>query len=77
MQLPELREIIANNLKVLRKRDHLTQQQLAERVGIKQPSIAAIEAGSASPSIETIARIAEVFKLAPDVILRRDVFEAA
>lgn len=77
VELPQIRTIIGKNVKHLRKRDELTQQQLAEKVGIKQPSIAAIEAGDASPSIDTIAKVAEVFQVPPDMILRRDAFEAA
>ncbi len=73
----ELRAIFSHNLRLLRKEKKITQQQLADLVGIKQPSIAALEAGNASPSLETIARIAEVFKIAPDVLLREGVFEPA
>ena len=36
----------------------LTQQQLAERAGLRQPNLARIESGSISPSLSTLGKIA-------------------
>lgn len=50
----------------------LTQAQLAEMVGTRQPSIARLENGSSTPSLSFLTRIAEAlgakieFKLIPD-----------
>lgn len=51
----------------------LTQAQLAEMVGTRQPSIARLENGSSTPSFSFLNRIAEAlnakieFKLIPDI----------
>ncbi len=45
---------------VARKRKGLTQQQLADALGVNRVSIARIEAGTQSPSMTTALRIAEV-----------------
>ena len=37
---------------------NLTQKELAEKTGIRQSNISRIENGSASPTIDTLARIA-------------------
>ena len=37
---------------------HMTQQQLAEKTGIRQSNISRIENGTSSPTVETLARIA-------------------
>ena len=37
---------------------NMTQKELAEKTGIRQPNIGRIENGSASPTIDTLARIA-------------------
>ena len=37
----------------------LTQTQLAERVGTKQPSIARLESGASSPSLSFLEKVAE------------------
>jgi transcriptional regulator with XRE-family HTH domain len=42
-----------------RKRRGLTQQDLAERVGVNRVSIARLEAGTRSPSMSTARRIAD------------------
>lgn len=50
----------------------LTQAQLAEMVGTRQPSIARLENGSSTPSLSFLSKIAEAlgakieFKLIPD-----------
>ena len=53
---------IANQIRRLRF-DHgeMTQAELAERIGMTRQTIAAIEAGKYSPSLEAAFRIAQVF----------------
>jgi DNA-binding XRE family transcriptional regulator len=48
---------IAYQLKELRLQKNITQQQLAEMVGIDKTQISKIEKGSRNLTIETIARI--------------------
>ena len=43
----------------LRIKQGLTQAQLAERVGTKQPSIARLENGEGSPSLSFLQKVAE------------------
>jgi putative transcriptional regulator len=50
---------IANTIRRLRfERDEMTQQDLAERVGVTRQTINAIELGKYSPSLEVAFRIA-------------------
>lgn len=42
-----------------RRKQNLTQQQLAERTGIAQTEISRIESGSRNPSIKVLQRLAE------------------
>jgi putative transcriptional regulator len=53
---------IENQMRRLRF-DHgeMTQAELAERIGMTRQTVAAIEAGKYSPSLEAAFRIAEVF----------------
>jgi len=37
----------------------LTQQELAQRAGLRQPSLARVESGGTLPSIATLAKIAQ------------------
>ncbi len=53
---------ITNSIRRLRfEHDELTQQELAEQIGLTRQTINAIELGKYSPSLEAAFRIAEVF----------------
>jgi putative transcriptional regulator len=53
---------ITNNIRRLRFfANEMTQQQLAEKVGVSRQTIIAIEAGKYSPSLELAFRIADTF----------------
>ncbi len=47
-------------LKIQRKKRGLTQQQLAELVGVDRTLISKIESGAATPSVTTAKKIAAV-----------------
>lgn len=62
---------IQNNIRVLRfQHGEMTQQELAEKVGVTRQTIHAIEAVKYAPSLELAFRIARVFDLNVE-----DVFE--
>ena len=53
---------IANNIRKLRfETGEMTQQQLADEIGMTRQTIVAIEKGKYSPSLEAAFRIARVF----------------
>ena len=53
---------ISNTIRRLRfDHDEMTQQQLAERVGVTRQTVNAIELGKYSPSLEVAFRMAAVF----------------
>ncbi len=53
---------IANHIRRLRfEHGEMTQSELAERIGMTRQTIAAIEAGKYSPSLDAAFRIAQVF----------------
>ena len=55
-------ESISNNIRLLRfMQREMTQAELGEKVGLTRQTIAAIEAGKYSPSLEVAFKIAEVF----------------
>lgn len=54
--------LITNNIRKLRfNHDEMTQQELADKVGVTRQTIIAIEKGQYSPSLELAFRIARVF----------------
>lgn len=50
---------IAFEIRALREKKHLSQRELANRVGTTQPAIARLEAGNVSPSLSTLDKIAD------------------
>ena len=56
--------LINNNIRKLRfMADEMTQQQLAEKVGVTRQTMVAIENGKYSPTLELAFRIAREFNL--------------
>ncbi len=49
---------LARELRALRERKHLTQAQLAKKVGTLQPAIARIESGGMTPSLDVLKKVA-------------------
>lgn len=57
------RTAIRNSIRTLRfHHGEMTQQELAERVGLTRQTIIAIEQGRYSPSLEVAFKIARVFR---------------
>jgi putative transcriptional regulator len=54
---------LRNRLKELRARHDLTQEALANKVGVSRQSIISIEKGRYSPSVVLALRIAEVLQV--------------
>jgi DNA-binding XRE family transcriptional regulator len=59
----------AINVMRIRQARGMSQQQLAERAGLKQPRIAEIERSDANPTLLTISRIAYALGVTPDRLL--------
>jgi len=56
---------LSNRIRVLRfHAGEMTQAELGQRIGVTRQTIAAIEAGKYSPSLEAAFRIAQVFGVA-------------
>jgi|TARA_Y100000588_G_C13384475_1_gene556289 putative transcriptional regulator len=52
---------VKNSLKVERKKKKITQEQLADLVGVSRQSINAIERGKYTPSTALALKISEIF----------------
>ena len=64
---------INNNIRKLRFfHDEMTQQQLAEKVGVTRQTIIAMEQGKYSPSLELAFRIALAFEVPLDEVFSYD-----
>lgn len=61
-----------NNVKELRKKEGLSQAELAEKLSVHQTLISQIERGVVIPSGATLVQLAEFFRVSTDYILGRE-----
>ena len=62
----EVREM---NIKQLREQRGMTQEELANRLGVKYPAVSKWERGMAYPSMNTVIKMADLFQVSMDVVL--------
>ena len=65
-------KIFQVRLKEQRKLYGITQREMAERLGISQPSYIRYEQGTAEPSQENLVKLADMFDVSTDYLLGRD-----
>lgn len=63
---------VPNRLKQIRIKNHLTQRQMAERLGVSKSIINYYETGSRTPSIDILIRISTTFHISTDYLLGLD-----
>jgi predicted transcriptional regulator len=68
----EAKAILGANLAILRHERGLTQKELAEAAGMRQPRIAEIEQAAANPQYETLVRIAAALGVDVAELVRRE-----
>lgn len=64
---------VSENIKYLRKKIGLTQEQFAERIEIKRSLVGAYEEGRADPRIGNLINMAKVFGTSVDILINKDV----
>ena len=64
---------IAENIQALRKKKHLTQEELAEVFGVTSQSISKWELGLSCPDISVLPILANMFDVTVDYLLDVDI----
>jgi len=68
-----MKNILGNNLKYLRKSKGLTQDQLADKIGVNRAMIGSYEEGRATPRLSVIQTLAHYFGSSLDELIGRDI----
>ena len=63
--------VFRTRLVMLRKEHHLTQGQIAEKLGLSRPSYTCYELGNSVPTLYTLCKIADMFEVNMDYLLGR------
>ena len=61
--------VFANILKTLRTDKHLSQQELATRLGISKSAVSMYEQGRREPDFDILNKIADIFQVDADYLL--------
>ncbi len=61
---------IQNDLSSLRAREGITQQELADAVGVTRATVIALEKGNYNPSLELAFRLSGYFRLGVEEIFK-------
>ena len=64
-------KIFCVRLLALRKEYGYTQRQVAQMLGISQPSYIRYENGTAQPSLESLSALADIFDVSADYLIGR------
>jgi transcriptional regulator with XRE-family HTH domain len=65
--------IIGEKIQQLRKSMNLTQEQLAEKLGVSRQAVSKWELGEALPDIENIVLLSKVFQVSTDYLLNAEI----
>lgn len=63
---------LSENLRILRKRNNMTQQQLSDKLGIGRVNYTRYENGAVRPDYETVIILADFYDVTVDDLLRKD-----
>ena len=64
---------LANNLRKIRKENNLSQEQLAEKLGVSRQSVSKWESEQAYPEMEKMIQICDLFDITMDELLNQNV----
>ncbi len=64
---------LSENLKKIRKENNLSQEQLAEKLGVSRQSVSKWESGQAYPEMDKMLQLCEMFNLNMDDLLNQDI----
>ena len=66
---------LSDNLKKIRKDNNLSQEQLAEKLGVSRQSVSKWESGLAYPEMDKVLQICQLFNLNVDELLNQNIKE--
>ena len=70
MNKENLKNTIATNIRMQRAKKNITQEHLADLIELSPTQLSALENGTALPQITTLIKLAEVFEIKVDDLLK-------
>ena len=66
--------IVSENIKNLRLSNNMTQENLAEKLSVTRQTVSCWENGKSEPDIDTLMKIAEIFKTDINILLKSETY---
>lgn len=67
----DLKEVVAANVRRIRHARKLTQEDLADRVGLSPRYIGSVERAVSSPSVTVLGRLASALSVEPSILVTK------
>ena len=67
--------MLGEKIKLYRESKNMTQVEIAESLGVKPATISKYESGALEPNIESLKRLAEIFNVSVDKLIKEDDFD--
>lgn len=67
--MQNIQKVVGSNIRLLRRSKGMTQERLAEIIGVSGSYIGYLERGKRSPSLDLLAKIADAFDVEPVMLL--------
>ena len=61
--------MLSDNIRNFRKKSHMSQDELGEKLGVSRQSISLWETGQTQPTIDNIMALAKIFNISSDMLL--------
>ena len=62
--------IAFNRFKIFRKQNNLTQEDIAEKLGVSRQAVAKWERGETQPDVESCIKLADLYGVSLDMLVR-------
>lgn len=67
--------MLGEKIKLNRENKNMTQVEIAEALGVKPATVSKYESGTLEPNIESLKKLAELFEISIDELLKEDDFD--
>lgn len=69
MRRYKIAQKVGKRIRIVRKQNKLTQEELASKVGVHVTTLGRIERGESNPPLQTINRISQALRVKPKELL--------
>jgi transcriptional regulator with XRE-family HTH domain len=69
MELQALQALLGTNVRLARKAIALTQEDLADQIGVAQDYVSKLESGQKNPELATLLKLSSALKVQPHQLL--------